>query len=66
MMTEPRPSVIIIDDDPEMRDALAGLLKSVGLEVKALASVPEFLKSGLPARTYLLGARCKIARTKRP
>jgi FixJ family two-component response regulator len=36
-------TVFIVDDDQSMRDALSGLLRSVGLQVRALASVPEFL-----------------------
>ncbi len=47
-MTEPQPSVVVIDDDPDIREALGGLLQSVGLQVRALDSVEEFLKSGRP------------------
>jgi FixJ family two-component response regulator len=47
-MTEPQPCVVIVDDDPDVREALSGLLKSVGLQVKALAALPEFLKKGRP------------------
>ncbi len=47
-MTEPQPSVVVIDDDPDIREALGGLLQSVGLQVRALESVEEFLKSGRP------------------
>jgi FixJ family two-component response regulator len=47
-MTEPQPCVVIVDDDPDIREALSSLLKSVGLQVKALASLPEFLKTGRP------------------
>jgi FixJ family two-component response regulator len=47
-MTEPQPCVVIVDDDPDIREALGSLLKSVGLQVRALASIPEFLKSGRP------------------
>lgn len=47
-MTETQPTVIIVDDDPEIRESIGSLLRSVGLGVKALASVPEFLKSGRP------------------
>jgi FixJ family two-component response regulator len=43
-MTE-QPTVIIVDD---ARESLDGLLRSVGLHVKALASVPEFVKEGRP------------------
>ena len=42
------PTIIIVDDDPGMRESLEGLLRSVGLQVKALASVPEFVKDGRP------------------
>jgi FixJ family two-component response regulator len=43
-----QPTIIIVDDDPGIRESLEGLLRSVGLQVKALASVPEFLKEGRP------------------
>jgi FixJ family two-component response regulator len=47
-MAEEPPTIIVIDDDPAVRDALGGLLRSVGLKVKLLASVSEFLISGRP------------------
>lgn len=47
-MTEPQSCVVIVDDDPDVREALSSLLKSVGLQVKALASLPEFWKTGRP------------------
>jgi FixJ family two-component response regulator len=42
------PTVIVVDDDPGIREALGGLFQSVGLQVKVLASVPEFLSEGRP------------------
>jgi FixJ family two-component response regulator len=42
------PTVIVVDDDPEVRESLVSLLRSVGLQVRALASVPEFLQHGRP------------------
>jgi FixJ family two-component response regulator len=42
------PTVIVVDDDPGVREAVDGLLRSVGLQVKALASVAEFLQQGRP------------------
>jgi FixJ family two-component response regulator len=42
------PTVIVVDDDAAIRESLDGLLRSVGLQVKALASVPEFLREGRP------------------
>ena len=47
-MTEAQPTIVVIDDDPAIRESLGSLLRSVGLQVKLLASVPEFLKSGRP------------------
>lgn len=47
-------TVVIVDDDPAIREALGSLLRSVGLEVKTLASVPEFLKYGRPDGTTCL------------
>jgi DNA-binding NtrC family response regulator len=41
-------TIIIVDDDPEIREALSSLIRSVGLQSKALASVPEFLDGGRP------------------
>jgi FixJ family two-component response regulator len=43
-----QPTIIIVDDDPGIRESLDGLLRSVGLQVRAFASVPEFLKEGRP------------------
>jgi FixJ family two-component response regulator len=47
-MTEAPPTVVVVDDDPAIREALESLLRSVGLAFRAFASVPEFLKSGRP------------------
>ncbi|APO73418.1 response regulator nodulation protein NodW 1 [Rhizobium etli 8C-3] len=41
-------TIIVIDDDPEIREALGSLLRSVGFDVKLLASVGDFLISGRP------------------
>jgi FixJ family two-component response regulator len=40
--------VFVIDDDPSMRGALEDLVGSVGLQVRAFASPPDFLQSKLP------------------
>jgi FixJ family two-component response regulator len=47
-ITEAPPTVFIVDDDPAIRESLGSLLRSVGLEFKALPSVPEFLRSERP------------------
>jgi FixJ family two-component response regulator len=41
-------TVIVVDDDPGIRESVESLLRSVGLQVRALASVPEFLERGRP------------------
>jgi FixJ family two-component response regulator/DNA-binding winged helix-turn-helix (wHTH) protein len=45
---EPQSVVVVIDDDPDIRAALRGLLRAVGLRVQVFASVQEFLDSALP------------------
>src|SRR6267142_3294218 len=44
------PTVVVIDDDEEIREGLQGLLGSVGLRVELFASVQEFLGSARPER----------------
>jgi FixJ family two-component response regulator len=44
MNAENSPSVFIIDDDPGVRAAIQGLLKSVGLRSEAYATTNEFLQ----------------------
>ena len=44
------PTVVVIDDDEEIREGLQGLLGSVGLRVELFASVQEFLESTRPDR----------------
>jgi FixJ family two-component response regulator len=40
------PTIVVIDDDPEIRDALQSLLRSVGFQVQLFTSVWEYLGSG--------------------
>lgn len=47
-MTQIKPTVFVVDDDLAMRNSLGSLLRSVGLEVRVLDSVPDFLKSERP------------------
>ena len=44
-MRDANPSVLIIDDDPEFRDSVARLLRSVGLDTRQFSSVSEFLNA---------------------
>src|SRR6201993_1871863 len=47
-MPDAKPTVLVVDDDPEFRDSVARLLRSVGLETRHFSSVSDFLKAGLP------------------
>ena len=47
-MGDSNPTVLIIDDDPEFRDSVGRLLRSVGLDTKQFSSVSDFLKADLP------------------
>jgi FixJ family two-component response regulator len=48
MTLESRSVVFVVDDDISIRDGLCTLIRSVGLEVRAFASAPEFLDAALP------------------
>ncbi len=45
---EPQSTVLVVDDDPSLCEALASLFRSIGLDVKTFASAPEFLQFNLP------------------
>ena len=44
-MRDAKPSVSIVDDDPEFRDSVGRLLRSVGLASQQFSSVSDFLKA---------------------
>src|SRR5215468_2719890 len=44
-MRDETPSVLIIDDDPEFRDSVARLLRTVGLHTREFSSVSDFLQA---------------------
>src|ERR1700757_3421995 len=44
-MLDATPTVLVIDDDVDLRNSLGRLLRSVGLNAKLFASVSDFLKS---------------------
>src|SRR3954451_21883712 len=44
-MTETGSTVYVIDDDQSLREALAALIRSVGLRVETFATAQEFLQS---------------------
>ena len=42
-MPEPTPMVFVVEDDPSVREALAGLIRSAGWNVEVYVSAQEFL-----------------------
>ena len=40
--------MVVVDDDPGVREALGSLLRSVGLQVDLYGSVSDFMKAGRP------------------
>src|SRR5216683_1192206 len=48
VMSESGPPILVIDDDPALRESVGRLLRSVGLDARLFASVPDFLKSDRP------------------
>ena len=46
--SEARSTVLIIDDDADLRNSVGRLLRSVGLNAQLFASIPDFLKSDRP------------------
>ena len=47
-MPELEPTVLVIDDDSELRASLGQLLRSVGLDAQLFGSVSDLLDTGLP------------------
>ena len=47
-MTQERPVVFVVDDDPSMRRSLDSLLRSVGLDVQLFSSAQEFMRAERP------------------
>jgi DNA-binding NtrC family response regulator len=47
-MTNEHPVVMVVDDDQSVRDSLAHLVRSMGLNVQTFGSAQEFLRRGCP------------------
>jgi FixJ family two-component response regulator len=47
-MTEVGSTVLVVDDDADVRASIARLLRSIGVDAWLFASVSEFLRSGSP------------------
>src|ERR1700756_364128 len=60
-MAEAISTVIVVDDDPGIRESIGSLLRSVGLQAKLLASVDEFLTAARPG-----GPTCLVLDVRLP
>src|SRR5258708_11158887 len=60
-MGDANPSVLVIDDDPEFRDSVARLLRTVRLETRQFSSVSDFLKVDPPE-----GPTCLVLDVRMP
>jgi FixJ family two-component response regulator len=52
--TGDKPTVVVVDDDPQLREALEGLLKSVDLNVESFESPEAFLEACDPSNVGCL------------
>jgi FixJ family two-component response regulator len=60
-MSEGRPTVFVIDDDVSVRDAIEGMLKSVGLRTETFESASDLLRKG-----PLEGPHCLVLDVRLP
>src|SRR5580693_4461171 len=60
-MGDANPSVLVIDDDPEFRDSVERLLRTVGLKTRQFSSVSDFLKADPPQ-----GPTCLVLDVRMP
>ncbi|MEA3022992.1 MAG: hypothetical protein QOK01_1844, partial [Alphaproteobacteria bacterium] len=47
-MPNANSTVLVVDDDPNLRESVGRLLRSVGVNARLFASISDFLKSDLP------------------
>src|ERR1700686_3003836 len=60
-MTDAKPTVLVIDDDPDLRASIARLLRSLDMDVQPFASISDFLNSGPPS-----GPTCLVLDVRLP
>ncbi len=60
-MGDANPSVLVIDDDPEFRESVARLLRTVGLPTRQFSSVHDFLEADPPE-----GPTCLVLDVRMP
>src|SRR6478736_2060404 len=58
---ETSPTVLVVDDDPDLRDSLGCLLRSAGLTTQLFESIPDFLHSKRPE-----GSACLVLDVRLP
>jgi FixJ family two-component response regulator len=54
VQSDDNPIVLVIDDDPDVREGLKALFESVNLQSRTYKSTPEFLRSKLPDQVSCL------------
>ncbi|WP_426409728.1 response regulator transcription factor [Bradyrhizobium ganzhouense] len=47
-MDDANSTVLVVDDDPDLRTSVGRLLRSLSINVELFASIPDFMKSNLP------------------
>jgi RNA polymerase sigma factor (sigma-70 family) len=60
-MGDANPSVLVVDDDPEFRESVARLLRTVGLSTRQFSSVHDFLMADPPE-----GPTCLVLDVRMP
>jgi FixJ family two-component response regulator len=58
---ERQPTVFVVDDDVSVRDAITGMLRSVGLRAETFESPGDFLRDGAPS-----GPSCLVLDVRLP
>lgn len=48
MVPDANPTVLVIDDDPDVRASIGRLLRSLEIDSQLFSSIPDFLRSDLP------------------
>jgi FixJ family two-component response regulator len=61
LVSETNPLISIVDDDESIREAIRGLMKSLGYSAETFASAEEFLGSG-----HVRNTACLIADVQMP
>src|SRR6202790_4665035 len=60
-MADANSTVLVVDDDPTLRESVGRLLRSLGLEAQLFASIGDFLESDPPA-----GPACLVLDVRLP